>query len=203
MTAAALEGAAELVDDQGGQGFAFDFLADDEDRLAGVEHLFEDRHQVLVVGDFLLVDEDVRIFEIAFHLLRVGDEVRRQVAAVELHAFDELVVVSVVLPSSTVMTPSLPTLSIASAMILPISMSLLAAMVATFSRSFFALTGMLIFLSFSTMSSTAFSMPRFMSIGLTPRDDGAEPFVVDRLGQDGGGGGAVAGHVAGLGRRLP
>src|SRR5207253_4121675 len=79
------------------------------------------------------------------------------------------------LPSSTVMTPSRPTLSMASAMILPISSSLLAAMDATFSRSFLFLTGMDIFLTRSTMSSTAFSIPRFMSIGLTPDTTARRP----------------------------
>ena len=44
----------------------------------------------LIAGDLLLVDEDVGVFEDALHRLRVGDEVRREVAAVELHAFDDL-----------------------------------------------------------------------------------------------------------------
>src|ERR1700733_676572 len=82
--------------------------------------------------------------------------------------------VVVVLPSSTVMTPSLPTLAIASAMILPISRSLFDATLATFSRSCCVLTSIFIVLSL------------------------AKALVIDGLGQDCGGGGAVAGHVAGL-----
>ena len=58
-------------------------------------------------------------------------------------------------------------------------------------------------LSLATMSSTAFSMPRFMSIGLVPATTALQAFVVDRLGQHGRGGGAVAGDVAGLARRPP
>src|SRR5581483_3496078 len=73
------------------------------------------------------------------------------------------------------MTPSLPTFSIASAMMRPISMSLFEATLATFSMSFLDLTGMLIFLSFSVMSSTAFSMPRFISIGLAPETTERSP----------------------------
>ena len=42
-----LEGAAELVDHQRGEGFAFDFLGDEEQRLAGVDDLFEDGNEVL------------------------------------------------------------------------------------------------------------------------------------------------------------
>src|SRR5439155_20435142 len=85
------ERATELVDHQGRQGLAFYLLGNDQDRLAGVQHLFQDGHEVLVRGNFLLVNEDIRVFQLALHLLRVGDEVRRQVAAVELHSFDEVV----------------------------------------------------------------------------------------------------------------
>ena len=41
-------------------------------------------------GDLALVDEDVRVLEDRLHALRVGDEVRRDVALVELHALGEL-----------------------------------------------------------------------------------------------------------------
>ncbi len=40
--------------------------------------------------DFLVADEDARILELSDHFLRVGDEVGRQVAAVELHSFDHV-----------------------------------------------------------------------------------------------------------------
>ena len=149
--------------------------------------------------DLLLVDQDVGVFELALHLLRVGDEVRRQVAAVELHALDELVVRSrCVLPSSTVMTPSLPTLSIASAMILPISASLLAATVATFSRSFLFLTSMLHLLELGDDVLDGLLDAALHEHRVGAGDDGPQAFVEDGLGQHGGGGGAVAGHVAGL-----
>ena len=94
MIGTALEhaGLTQLVDDQGRQGVAFNVLGDDDDRLALVEDFFEDRGQVADGADLLLVDEDVGIFEFALHRLGVGDEVRRDVAAIELHAFDELVV---------------------------------------------------------------------------------------------------------------
>ncbi len=59
------------------------------------------------------------------------------------------------LPSSTVITPSLPTLSNASAMILPISGSLFAEIVATDWMSAFPPTGLLCF----SMSATTVSTP--------------------------------------------
>ena len=69
-------------------------------------------------------------------------------------------VVSRLLPSSTVMTPSLPTLSIASAMSLPIWASWLALAVPTFATSSESFTSRLIFFSSATMASVAIWMPR-------------------------------------------
>ena len=72
------------------------------------------------------------------------------------------------LASSTVMTPSLPTFSIASAIRSPMVGSLLAEMVPTWAISFLSLVGRLSFLTSSTTTSTARSIPRLRSIGLAP-----------------------------------
>ena len=77
-------------------------------------------------------------------------------------------VVSRPLASSTVITPSLPTFSIASAIRFPISLSLLAEMVPTWAISFLPADGTERVLSSSTTASTAFSIPRFSSMGLAP-----------------------------------
>src|ERR1700704_729316 len=69
--------------------------------------------------------------------------------------------------SSTVMTPSLPTLSIASAMSSPILVSW-DEMAATWATSSWPLTGTDSFLISATTASTAFSMPILMPIGLAP-----------------------------------
>src|SRR5213080_690017 len=76
-------------------------------------------------------------------------------------------VVSMVLDSSTVMTPSLPTFFIASAMMLPIGLSLLALMVPT-CAIMSPFTSLCCFLISSTATSTAFSMPRLSAIGFAP-----------------------------------
>src|SRR6266446_1730751 len=70
--------------------------------------------------------------------------------------------------SSTVMTPSLPTFSMASAIRLPMVLSLLEAMVATCAISFLSLVDLDILLSSSTTASTAASIPRLRPIGLAP-----------------------------------
>src|SRR6185436_7355908 len=72
------------------------------------------------------------------------------------------------LPSSTVITPSLPTLSIASAMILPMFESAFAEIEPTCAISFELEQGFEIFFSSSTTALTALSMPRFRSIGFMP-----------------------------------
>ena len=78
-------------------------------------------------------------------------------------------VVSRVLPSSTVITPSLPTLSIASAIILPTSTSPLAAIVATDSMERLSeATGFDIDLRCATTASLAARMPRLSSVTFAP-----------------------------------
>src|SRR6185312_11134780 len=82
------EAAAQLVDHQRGQGFAFDFLGDDQQRLARLHHGFQHRQHRLQVGELLFVDENVGVFQFDPHLLGIGHEIRRNEATVELHAFD-------------------------------------------------------------------------------------------------------------------
>ena len=90
LTAAHVQRAAELVDDERGERLALDVLGDDEERLLLLRDLLEHREKVLHVRDLLLVDEDVGVLEDGLHALRVRHEVRREVAAVELHALDDL-----------------------------------------------------------------------------------------------------------------
>src|SRR5580700_1342949 len=85
-----LEAATQTVDDEGGERFAFDVFRDDDQRLAGLHHGFEQRQQLVEVGELLLVDQDVGVIEFDAHLVGVGDEVGRDIAAVELHALDDV-----------------------------------------------------------------------------------------------------------------
>ena len=90
LTATELEDAADLVHDQGRERLAVDVLGDDQQLLAGLDHLVDDREQVLDVRDLAVDDQDVRVLEDRLLALGVGDEVRRQVALVEAHALGEL-----------------------------------------------------------------------------------------------------------------
>ena len=80
-------------------------------------------------------------------------------------------VVSEVFPSSTVMTPSLPTFSNASAISSPIFGSLFAEMLATFCISSFLVSFVVSLVSRCSMAlATALSMPRLTPIGLPPTE---------------------------------
>src|SRR6185312_11302589 len=78
-------------------------------------------------------------------------------------------------PSSTVITPSLPTFSIASAIVLPIDSSEFAEMVPTWAIALESLQGLESFLSSSTAATTPLSMPRLTSIGLRPEETAFRP----------------------------
>src|SRR5437660_1405585 len=80
-------------------------------------------------------------------------------------------VVSRPFASSTVITPSLPTFSIASAILSPISLSPLEEMVPTCAISFRPLLGAELRFSSSTTNSTPLPMPRFSDVGFLNQDD--------------------------------
>src|SRR6478736_4716470 len=81
-------------------------------------------------------------------------------------------------PSSTVITPSLPTLSIALAIRSPMFSSELAEIEPTWAISLLSEHGLEIFLSSSTAETTALSMPRLRSIGFMPA---ATAFMPSRM----------------------
>src|SRR6185312_1864376 len=85
-----LQDATDVVHDQRGQGFAFHVFRHDQQRAAGLGNLFQHRQQITDVADLLVENQDVRIFQDGDLLVRVVDEVGRQVAAIELHAFDHV-----------------------------------------------------------------------------------------------------------------
>src|SRR5207248_6761335 len=85
-----LQAATQTVDDEGSERFALDVFRDNHKRLAALHHGFQQRQQFVQRRELLLVDQDVGIFHFNAHLVGVGDEVGRDVAAVELHAFDNV-----------------------------------------------------------------------------------------------------------------
>ena len=85
-----VERAADLVHDEGREGFAFHFLGNDEEGLARLGDGLEQREHVLEARDLLLVDQHVGVLEDRFHRLGIRGEVRGEVALVELHALNDV-----------------------------------------------------------------------------------------------------------------
>src|SRR5262245_4240167 len=100
--------------------------------------------------------------------------------------------VSRLFASSTVITPSLPTFCIASAIILPISLSLLAETVPTCAISSLVETFFERFSISLTTVSTARSIPRFRSIGFMPAAAALAPSRTIVLRENDRGRGSVA-----------
>ena len=85
-----LHAAAELVEDEGGEGLAFNVLSDDEEGLLALVGGLEDGEDGLDGADLAVVEEDEGVLVLALHGLGVGEEVGRDVAAIELHTLDDL-----------------------------------------------------------------------------------------------------------------
>ena len=103
-----------------------------------------------------------------------------------------------VLLSSTVTTPSLPTLSIALAMTSPIDASA-AEMVATEAMSVLSSTSLRLLLDRLDRRSDGLLDALLQAHRVGPGGDVAHAVVDHRLGEHRGGGGAVTGDVVGLG----
>jgi hypothetical protein len=82
------EAPAQLVHHEGRERLALYVLGNDEQRLARLHHRFQQRKQLLQPGKLLFVNQDIWVFHVDPHLVGIGDKVRRDVAAVELHTFD-------------------------------------------------------------------------------------------------------------------
>ena len=84
------DGSTKLVNNECCKRFTVDIFCNDEKRATGFGNRFKCWKEVLHVRDLLLVDENKSIVHDRFHALLVSHEVRAQVAAVELHAFNNV-----------------------------------------------------------------------------------------------------------------
>src|SRR3990172_5662805 len=192
---------AQLVNHQGGQGLPFAVVADDDQVLGHLERALQDRQQVVDGGEALIGDEDVGVVDDRLHALRVGDEVGGHVAAVYLHPLDELRLQADALPlldgDDAVLADLLHDIGDDVADLLVVAGD----------------GGDLgdLLLAGDRLGEVAQRRHHGLHAGLDAAlqvhgvgagGDVAHPLTDDRLGEDGGGGGAVAGDVVGLGRHL-
>ncbi|GAK50203.1 hypothetical protein U14_01430 [Candidatus Moduliflexus flocculans] len=82
-----IQRAAQFVDHEGRQRFAFHVFRDNHERFAHARHLFQNREQVFHAADLFLIDQNVRVIENRFHPFRVGHKIGREIAAIKLHPF--------------------------------------------------------------------------------------------------------------------
>ena len=87
-----IQGAAQAVDDQGGQSLTLDILSHDQQLHTILHDLLQQGNQILNHADLLIGDQDGGIVQNSLHLIGIGDHIRGQIAAVKLHAFHDLVV---------------------------------------------------------------------------------------------------------------
>ena len=90
LDADAVEGAAQLVQHEGGERVALDVLRDNEKGLAHLHDALEQGQHVLNVGDLLVIEQDEGLLKVGLHLVGIGDHVGAEIAAVKLHALDNL-----------------------------------------------------------------------------------------------------------------
>ena len=85
-----IESTAQLVHDQGGQGFAFHILRNDQQLCAGLYDLLQQGQDLLNVGDFLVRDQDAGIVKGCFHFIHVRGHISGNISSVKLHTFHQI-----------------------------------------------------------------------------------------------------------------
>ena len=84
-----LQDAAVLVHHQGGEGFPIHLFRQDHQGLAGPGHCFQHGHQVGDGADLAVGDQQQRVLELAHAAITVGDEIGGAVAPIEGHALGD------------------------------------------------------------------------------------------------------------------
>ena len=83
-----LQTATQTVDDECGQSLRVYVLSDDEQGTSALGCRLQDGQEVLDIGNLLVIDENIGVLHDALHLLRVGDEIAREIATIELHTLN-------------------------------------------------------------------------------------------------------------------
>ena len=85
-----VERAAQFVDNEGSESFAFNIFGDDEQFFALLYDLFKDRKEILTIRDFFVCDQDKGVIKDGFHFFGICYHVGRSIPAVKLHTFDNV-----------------------------------------------------------------------------------------------------------------
>ena len=85
-----LQHAPVAIHHEGGQGFAFHFLGQDQQWRTTLLHRFKHRNEIGDGADLAIGEQDQRILELTDLAIGIGDEIGGAVATVEGHAFSDL-----------------------------------------------------------------------------------------------------------------
>ena len=84
------EAALQTVQQQSSQSVAFHVLGNDHQLAAGLDDGLQNGQDLLNGGDLLIGDQDVSVVQNGLHLVGVGDHVGGDIATVELHTLDHV-----------------------------------------------------------------------------------------------------------------
>ncbi len=90
----ALESTSDLIYDKSSQGFAINILGDNKQCLARLHDLFQNGKYIGYGTDFLICDQDVRLFKNRLHAFSISHHIGRDIAFVKLHSFNHFQVCS-------------------------------------------------------------------------------------------------------------
>ena len=81
---------SQFVQYQCSQCFAFYVFRDNQHFAACLHNLFQNGNQFLNVGDFLICQQDIRIFQNSYHFIHICAHVSGQITFIELHTFYQI-----------------------------------------------------------------------------------------------------------------
>ena len=90
LTCSHFNDATHVVNDQCCERLAFDIFSDDNERTRCLGNLLKNREKLSNIGDLLVHQQYEGIFHFGRHVVLIVDEVRREVASVKLHAFNDV-----------------------------------------------------------------------------------------------------------------
>ncbi len=82
-----IEGAPQLIENQGCQGFPFHVFGYDQEGLARLDDLFQDGQEVVDGTDLAVCDQDIGFIKDGLHFIGIGHHVVGDIAPVKLHPF--------------------------------------------------------------------------------------------------------------------
>ena len=84
------DGTAHLVHHQGGKGFPFQILGNQQQRLTGLGRAFQNPQNLLEGADFCIGHQHKSVFQNSLRALLIGHEIGRNIAAIKLHSLDNI-----------------------------------------------------------------------------------------------------------------